>query len=159
MVQDIGLSKFIGQSFAGAGAGGHVTDFKCGGSDLRTEEGNVKQERRRGYGESYGGAGVTEGRRVNSRCKLGGGKGGSLRERRLGKAARSPAHDRSLQSIAGSYGRVHVSNSINTLLMCKGDGTPKVTRKFEASASAMRVTRATILPSMPLSTKLCSYAL
>jgi hypothetical protein len=85
MVQDIGLSKFIGQSFAGAGAGGHVTDFRCGGSDMRTEEGNVKQERRRGYGESYGRRrdGGEEGQQP---LQIGGGKEGSLRQKEDGRA-------------------------------------------------------------------------
>ena len=45
--------KFIAQSFAAPCAGGHVTDFKCGVSDVRKEEGRVKQEKRRGPG-GYG---------------------------------------------------------------------------------------------------------
>jgi hypothetical protein len=33
-----------------------VTDFKCGVSDVRKEEGRVKQEKRRGHGELWAAA-------------------------------------------------------------------------------------------------------
>ena len=50
-------------------------------------------------------------------------------------------------------------NSISTFLLCTGGGMPRLERKSNASASGKPTTCATISPSMPLSTMLCSYAL
>jgi hypothetical protein len=46
---------------------------------------------------------------------------------------------------------------MNTLMLCR-DEKLKLSRKREASDLGLLTSRATMLPSMPLSTKLCSYA-